>query len=81
MSDLMKAVEECKLSKGWDGMPYKLHQNIDLLFAECSKSATKIKQLQKENESLRFEIANSTRNTCLVCDKYIPECRCVANDQ
>ncbi len=51
------------------------------LRTELRRLVENSEQLQKENESLRFEIANSTKNTCLVCDNYIPECECIADAQ
>ncbi len=52
MSDLMQAVENCKKSKGWDGIPFNLHQSFDELFVECVDTSDKLKTAQVENECM-----------------------------
>lgn len=40
------------------------------------KMTAEIERLRKENEELHCEIAHSTRDTCLVCKKYVLDCKC-----
>ena len=43
MSDLLlKSVEECKNTRGWDLIPHTLHFNLELLFSECELAARKL---------------------------------------